>query len=96
MLDCGVVVLNDHPTVDYYTFIEDQLHLVVSSEHPLSLKSQVQLKDVKEESFIMFNQDFESRNIIIQACKRQGFEPKIVSETSQIDFWRKWSQPIWE
>ncbi len=51
MLDCGVVVLNDHPTVDYYTFIEDQLHLVVSSEHPLSLKSQVQLKDVKEESF---------------------------------------------
>ncbi|SFA95241.1 DNA-binding transcriptional regulator, LysR family [Lentibacillus halodurans] len=85
-LDCGVVVLNDHPALDYYTFIEDHLHLVVSSDHPFAKKSHVEIKDLKEESFIMFNQDFESRNIIIQACKNHGFEPRIVSETSQIDF----------
>ncbi|SFL53378.1 DNA-binding transcriptional regulator, LysR family [Gracilibacillus orientalis] len=87
-LDCGVVVLNNHLSADYYTFVEDNLNLVVSNQHSLANenKKQIQIQDLKDESFIMFNQDFESRNIIIQACKQSGFEPKIVSETSQIDF----------
>ncbi len=85
-LNCGVVVLNDHLTADYYTFVEDNLNLVVSNQHALANQKQIQVQDLKDESFIMFNQDFESRNIIIQACKKAGFEPKIVSETSQIDF----------
>ncbi|WP_208586786.1 LysR family transcriptional regulator [Gracilibacillus suaedae] len=85
-LDCGVVVLNNHLTADYYTFVEDNLNLVVSNQHPLAIEHQIQIQDLKDQSFIMFNQDFESRNIIIQACKNAGFEPKIVSETSQIDF----------
>ncbi|SHN22115.1 LysR family transcriptional regulator [Gracilibacillus kekensis] len=86
-LDCGVSVLtNQHPSFDYYTFVEDTLNLVVAEDHVLAKKQEIKIEDLKNESFIMFNQDFESRNIIINACKKAGFTPKIVSETSQIDF----------
>lgn len=86
IFDCGVVVLNHHMPLNFYTFVEDQLQLVVSSHHPLAKESQVQIDSLRDESFIMFKQDFESRDIILQACKQHGFEPKIVSETSRIDF----------
>ena len=44
------------------------------------------MKELKEESFIMFNRDFELRNLVITACRESGFQPIIISETSQLDF----------
>lgn len=86
-LDFGVVVLPDkHDMFDYYTFVNENLKLVVPSYHHLAGEQEVSLQDLKEEAFIMFNQDFSLRNRILAACKEAGFQPKIISETSQLDF----------
>ncbi|WP_163538017.1 LysR family transcriptional regulator [Gracilibacillus sp. YIM 98692] len=86
-LDCGVVVLtNSQNMFDYYTFVKETLTLVVPTSHPFAGKKQISLKELKDQSFIMFNQDFELRNRIMNACKEIGFHPKIISETSQLDF----------
>jgi DNA-binding transcriptional LysR family regulator len=87
LLDFGVVVLtekNDH--LDYYMFVHEKLKLVVPSSHHLARKQEVSLQELKEESFIMFNRDFEVRNLVINACREAGFHPKIISETSQLEF----------
>ncbi|SEU05047.1 DNA-binding transcriptional regulator, LysR family [Salinibacillus kushneri] len=86
-LDFGVVVLPDnHDMFDYYNFVNDHLKLVVPFSHHLAEKEEISLHELKDESFIMFNRDFELRNIILKACIEDGFEPNIISETSQLDF----------
>ena len=87
LLDFGVVVLpakNDN--LDYYMFVNEKLKLVVPSSHRLAGNQEVSLKELKEESFIMFNRDFELRNLVITACRESGFQPIIISETSRLDF----------
>lgn len=86
-LDFGVVVLSDkNNRVDDYTFVHEKLTLVVPSSHHLVEKEEVALHELKDEAFIMFNQDFELRNLILKACKEANFQPRIISETSQLDF----------
>ncbi len=86
-LDFGVVVLSDkNDQLDEYTFVNEKLTLVVPSSHHLIEKQEVALQELKDEAFIMFNQDFELRNLILKACKEANFQPRIISETSQLDF----------
>lgn len=86
-LDFGVVVLPDkHDVFDYYSFVKEELKLIVPSSHRLMNKQAVSLTELKDEDFIMFNQDFSLRERIITACDGAGFEPSIISETSQLDF----------
>ncbi|MGY0693901.1 LysR family transcriptional regulator [Virgibacillus sp. FSP13] len=86
-LDFGVVVLpTNHNMLDYYTFVNENLKVVAPSSHPLANRGDVSLDELKEETFIMFNQDFSLRNLILTACEGVGFQPKIISETSQLDF----------
>lgn len=87
LLDFGVIVLSENnDNLDFYMFVNEKLKLVVPSSHPLAEKQEVSLLELKDESFIMFNRDFELRNLVITACREAGFQPKIISETSQLDF----------
>ncbi|MET3506606.1 LysR family transcriptional regulator [Halalkalibacter oceani] len=86
-LDFGVVVLPDkHDMLDYYMFETDKLKLVVPPSHRLVGRETVALSELKDESFIMFNREFELRRLVLAACREAGFEPGIISETSQLDF----------
>lgn len=86
-VDFGVVVL---PTLnsglECYPFVKEGLRLVVPSGHHLSGRKKVSLAELKDESFIMFNQDFALRDKIFAACREAGYEPAVISETSQLDF----------
>jgi DNA-binding transcriptional LysR family regulator len=87
LLDFGVVVLSEkNDNLDSYRFVHEKLKLVVPSSHRLAGKQKVSLQELKEEGFIMFNRDFELRSLVITACREAGFQPIIVSETSQLDF----------
>ncbi|WP_047986487.1 LysR family transcriptional regulator [Ornithinibacillus californiensis] len=87
LLDFGVVVLRENnEDIDYFKFVKEKLKLVVPSSHHLAGRQEVLLNELKEEPFIMFSREFELRNIVINACKEVGFQPIIISETSQLDF----------
>lgn len=86
-LDFGVVVLpNTHNYFDYYSFDQEQLMLVVPSHHGLAKQQEAKLENLSEEAFILFTSDFKLRNTIVHVCKQIGFEPRIISETSQLDY----------
>ncbi|WP_445489174.1 LysR family transcriptional regulator [Niallia sp. 03133] len=86
-LDLGVVVVSGHhDLLDYYSFVKEELKLIVPPSHRFANKQMVSLAELKNEFFIMFNQDFSLRDRIIAACNNEGFEPSIISETSQLDF----------
>jgi DNA-binding transcriptional LysR family regulator len=60
--------------------------LVVHPEHRLARRGSVPLGELREESFILFRDDFALHDRIPAACIRAGFQPNVVFESSQWDF----------
>ena len=64
---------------------EPLVALLISS-HPLTTRSSISLPELKEIPFILFGSGFALHRIILDACHRADFEPKVVAQSSQIDF----------
>ncbi|MFH2001771.1 MAG: LysR family transcriptional regulator [Planctomycetota bacterium] len=61
--------------------------LIVAKSHPLAQASQIKLKDLADEPFIGFSSACGRRIIdkITLICRREGFTPRMVHETSQVN-----------
>jgi DNA-binding transcriptional LysR family regulator len=46
----------------------------------------VTLRDLAAVPFVLYREDFALHGHILDACRRQGFTPKVASESSQWDF----------
>lgn len=86
LLEVGVVVL---PTVQEglssFPFVEEKLKLVVPTDHPLADRKRVELHELAEEGFVLFREDFTLHDRIIGECKKAGFQPRVIYESSQWD-----------
>lgn len=86
-LDIGVIVLPTNDSIFHsFPFLKEDLKLVIHHSHPLAEQNEIQLADLRHESFILFNKDFVLNDRIISACIGVGFEPHIISESSQWSF----------
>jgi DNA-binding transcriptional LysR family regulator len=87
LLDVGVIVL---PTKDdlfeHFSFLKEDLNLIVHTSHRLANKKEVNLAELENESFILLNKDFVLTDLIISACNSIGFHPRTISECSQRSF----------
>lgn len=89
-LDVGVAVLPVRTnTFEVYEFAKNPIMLIVNAEHLFAGRSVVRFADLRDESFILYRQDFGLHEMIRNACALAGFEPDIVCETSQWDFMAK-------
>lgn len=86
-LDVGVIVL---PTQDelfhHFAFMEEDLMLILPTSHPLAGRAEIDLASLSSESFILFNKDFALNDRIISSCNDAGFQPRVISESSQWSF----------
>ncbi|MCM3789167.1 LysR family transcriptional regulator [Domibacillus indicus] len=86
-LDVGVIVL---PTQDelfhHFAFMEEDLMLILPTSHPLAGRAEIDLASLSSESFILFNKDFALNDRIISFCNDAGFQPRVISESSQWSF----------
>lgn len=86
-LDIGVVVLPVNEKVfDSFSFEKEEIKLVVSASHRFADLKEIELSQLKDENFILFNDDFALHSRIISSCASAGFQPNIISESSQWDF----------
>jgi DNA-binding transcriptional LysR family regulator len=87
LLDIGVVVLPiNEEEFEIVSFLSEQLMLFVHSNHPLAARKKVEMKELKNESFILFKEGFTLHDRVIQECELAGFHPKVSYECSQWDF----------
>jgi DNA-binding transcriptional LysR family regulator len=83
-LDVGVVVLPTKKNLfEYFSIMEEDLKLVLHTSHPLAKKEKIELIELANESFILFNKDFVLNDRIILSCNSAGFNPTIISESTQ-------------
>ncbi|MDM5326308.1 LysR family transcriptional regulator [Neobacillus sp. CF12] len=86
ILDFGVVMLPvDEKEFDVTPFVYEELSLFVHTTHPFAQREKVELNELKNENFILFNQEL-IYNLIVQECLGAGFRPKIAYEISEWGF----------
>ncbi|WP_257985381.1 LysR family transcriptional regulator [Bacillus sp. V5-8f] len=85
--ELGVAVLPvDEDQFDIYPIVKEELKLLVPQQHPLSARKEVHIKELQEEDFIFYSEEFALYDIVRKKCIEEGFEPKILFKSSQWDF----------
>ncbi|MDS0527474.1 LysR family transcriptional regulator [Clostridium sp. SHJSY1] len=69
---------------DYIHLQKHNLNLLVNIKNPLSKKDTISFEDLKNETFILFNKNFKTHNIIVEKCNHFGFSPNISFDISEI------------
>jgi DNA-binding transcriptional LysR family regulator len=86
-LDVGAVVLpTDEKAFGTLPFVRDELRAVLHPSHPLARRKSVSLRELRDTSFVLYRPEFALHGHILEACRRAGFEPHVVSESSHWDF----------
>jgi DNA-binding transcriptional LysR family regulator len=86
-LDTGAVVLpTDERAFETLPFVRDQLRAVLHPSHPLAQRRSVALRELADTPFVLYRPEFALHGHILDACRRCGFQPTVVSESSHWDF----------
>jgi len=86
-LDVGAVVLpTDEKAFATMPFVTDELRVVLHPSHPLAGRRAIALRDLRAARFVLYRPEFALHGHIIDACRRCGFAPTVVSESSHWDF----------
>lgn len=74
-----------HEEVEGELLLTEELRVILPSNHLLAGYKSIRLEQLKNESFVMFSEDYSLRNIVLEACKKAGFQPKIGFEGDETD-----------
>src|SRR5512137_2063024 len=86
-LDVGAIVLpTDERAFETLPFVRDQLRAVLHPSHPLAHRRSVALRELASTPFVLYRPEFALHGHILDACRRSGFQPTVVSESSHWDF----------
>ncbi|MCU9612878.1 LysR family transcriptional regulator [Caldibacillus lycopersici] len=84
--EVGVAVLPvDEEVFHVYPIVEDEMKLLININHPLAKRDRIHLKELKNEEFIFYHEDFALHDIMWKKFIQEGFEPKILFKSSQWD-----------
>ncbi|SEF07829.1 DNA-binding transcriptional regulator, LysR family [Rhizobiales bacterium GAS188] len=64
----------------------EPLMALLPADHVLARKTSINLANLKDLPFILFETGFALNRVILDACRRRGFEPAVTARSSQIDF----------
>ncbi|QRA17068.1 cidABC operon transcriptional activator CidR [Staphylococcus shinii] len=86
-IDIGITTIPvDQDIFHSIPLYQEDLKLVVNKEHRLANCEQINMAMLKDEDFILFNEDFYLNDKIIEAAKNAGYVPKTISKISQWNF----------
>lgn len=71
--------------IDWVPMIEEEIGIAFPMHHPKSNQTMVILNELREEPFILLKNGQGLRNMALERCIEEGFEPKIVFESSNIE-----------
>jgi len=72
--------------LDWQDVRSEPLMALLPAGHPCAGRDAVDLQSLKTSPFILFETGFALNRVILDACGRHGFTPKIAARSAQIDF----------
>jgi len=87
-LDVGIVCSYPSNSDEYhiYPLVKSQLMVGVHAYNPLASRDSLSFSDLRDESFVLFKEDFSLYDSIMEGCSQNGFTPNIICNSSQKDF----------
>ena len=87
-LDIGIVCSYPKNSAEYnmVEYVNSPLMLGLNINNPLAKKDMIEYKDLKNENFILFQEDFSLYDFIIKRCLQNNFHPNVTCNSSQRDF----------
>ncbi|RKN79131.1 LysR family transcriptional regulator [Paenibacillus ginsengarvi] len=67
------------------TLFLEKIVALLPKDHPLADQQSLKLSQLRSDMFVLFPEGFILRDLVIEACGAQGFEPKISFEGDEID-----------
>lgn len=71
--------------LEWEEILKEEICLAVPGNHPLSKEKEVDLKMLKDESFILLKKGQGFRHLSMKWCEEAGFVPRVVFESSNIE-----------
>jgi DNA-binding transcriptional LysR family regulator len=85
-IELAASILPLNPEFESQPITRQPLKLLTSATHVLAERKTVEIRMLSKIPFILFESGFVLNKRIADACKRQGFAPKIAARSSQVDF----------
>lgn len=74
------------PAEEYLVIDEDELVVVLPEGHPLAIQEEVDLSDLKEETFLELGHSSKLYGKMIEMCQAAGFIPKISYQGKRVNY----------
>ncbi|WP_159881327.1 LysR family transcriptional regulator [Paenibacillus puerhi] len=74
-----------HAHVSGELLLLEELYAIVPQGHVFAEMEVIRLEQLKNESFVMFSEEYSLRNIVLEACAKAGFNPNIGFEGEETD-----------
>lgn len=85
-VDVGIILGHLKPALSGIPIVDSPMCLLSRKQSGWGKRKTVSLIELKEESFLLFNDTFRLNQIILKVANDVGFEPKVVCKSSQWDF----------
>lgn len=76
---------DEHEFVCGEVLLTEELYAILPPGHRLSDKESIELKELEDETFVLFSEGYSLRPIVWEACQEAGFTPKIGFEGEETD-----------
>jgi len=74
-----------HEDVEGELLLTEELKVILPSSHLLSHYTTIRLEQLKDDSFVMFSEQYSLRSIVLEACRKAGFVPRVGFEGEEMD-----------
>ncbi|WP_460418165.1 LysR substrate-binding domain-containing protein [Pseudomonas sp. microsymbiont 2] len=85
-LELGGSLTPNDPAFEYQPFCNEPLEALLPSEHPLAGQAEVELAQLADTPFLLYQRSFVLNDRLLSACQQVGFTPKEGGRSGQADF----------
>ncbi|GEN50025.1 LysR family transcriptional regulator [Alkalibacterium pelagium] len=78
-------VITDDPAIKGDRLFYEKMLLLVPRHHRLAGKTSVKMAELQQENFILFPKGYILEKLVIDACRREGFDPHVSTEGEDMD-----------
>ena len=75
---------HNYSQIDFWPIGKDEYTLIISDKHPLAVRDEVDISELRDEDFILQHPDQSVSGLCIQACNEAGFTPRVISRIESV------------
>ncbi|HZG87237.1 LysR family transcriptional regulator [Paenibacillus sp.] len=75
----------DHDDVEGELLLSEELRVILPANHLLAQYTSIRLEQLRDDSFVMFSEEYSLRTIVLEACRKAGFVPHVGFEGEETD-----------